>query len=391
MPYSFEIAKEGQLIEQLLKKNSLKQVDMRTIPYDKTILTTELECCYKEFIHYRDIAKNDIAALGWATSYNLQILWQNSPKVDTINNFDIPVKQTKPITAQENKQLQEIQSFLQNKGIKPLKLHYTPYPKNIESSGEKHLRQVAENFSYNTKNISLARDKRREIRFYTTLDWDKFYMQFPLIKRLSKDFLNNKQSIYSENFTKGIKNILDTEKNKKILNELPNGEYIFDFAIDVRENRSDINTQSYIIVKENNKVPQGYKLISQCKPYEIDTLNCQRQGIDDDNFFFQALYNVGTNISGQFSIDASVAFFIKQAGKSIPVAGQGMLIYEAYNVSKQINQQTYNDIMQDLSLYACSGKFSLNYAPTKLSIKKEIKGNKSKIQYRVDEMDSICI
>ncbi|MBZ7936716.1 hypothetical protein H2279_08840, partial [Campylobacter sp. B0100352/1] len=43
-------------------------------------------------------------------------------------------------------------------------------------------------------------------------------------------------------------------------------------------------------------------------------------------------------------------------------------------------------IMQDLSLYACSGKFSLYLAPAKLSIKKEIQENREKVSYRVDEM-----
>ncbi|TEX99566.1 DUF6402 family protein, partial [Campylobacter sp. US33a] len=42
--------------------------------------------------------------------------------------------------------------------------------------------------------------------------------------------------------------------------------------------------------------------------------------------------------------------------------------------------------MQDLSLYACSGKFSFNFVPSKLSIKKEIQGDREKVLYRVDEM-----
>lgn len=385
MWHSFELAKESQFNRVATQKTILKQTDIWTIPYDEKILSTELECCYKEFVYYRDIAKNDVAALGWAVSYNLQALWQNSTKVDTINNFDIPIRQTKPTTTQEIKQLQEIQSFLQNKGINPLKLYYISYPKNIESNNEKYLRQMAENFSHNTTNISLARDKKREIRFYTTLDWDRFYMKFPLVKKLSKN-LNNVNMIYTKNFLKGIEYILSTDKNKTRFNELPNGEYIFDFAIDVRDSRSEENVKSYIIVKENDKVPQGYKFVSQCEPYELDTLNCQHKSIEDDDFFYQSIQNLWINIAGQFGADISAAFIIKQTARSIPVIGQGILAYEAYNLSKEINQQTYNNIMQDLSLYACSGKFSLYFAPTKLSIKKEIKHNKSKIQYRIDEM-----
>ena len=100
----------------------------------------------------------------------------------------------------------------------------------------------------------------------------------------------------------------------------------------------------------------------------------------------QAITNLLLNMTGQFSTDISVALLIRQAGKNVPIVGQGILAYDAYNVSKEINQQSWNDTMQDLSLYACSGKFSLNYAPTKISIRKRIKGNTSAIEYRIDEM-----
>ena len=213
-------------------------------------------------------------------------------------------------------------------------------------------------------------------------------MNFPVVKRLSKDYLNNKQGIiYSKNFTDKIEEMLTQNQYIfSILKELPQGEHIFHFAIDIRENRSDKNVDSYIIIRDGDKVPQGYKIVSQCKPYEIDTLNCQNQSFSDEEFMRQAITNLLLNMAGQFSTDISAALLIRQAGKNIPIVGQGILAYEAYNVSKEINQQSWNNTMQDLSLYACSGKFSLNYAPTKISIRKRIKGNTSAIEYRIDEM-----
>ncbi|MWV69498.1 DUF6402 family protein [Helicobacter saguini] len=274
---------------------------------------------------------------------------------------------------------------MQTYNIEPLKLSFTPYPKDVESNDAKTLRQRAELFSYHKNNqVNNINETKRPIRFYTTLNWDKFYMQFPLIKRLS-DF--DKQKIYSDNFLTHIRNMLINNKNIiTFIKRLSQGEYRFNFAIDIRENRSNKNVESYIIAKENDKLPQGYKFILQCKPYEIDNLNCQLHGIDDDEFFMQTLRNLGTNIAGQFSVDISATLFIKQARRSIPVVGQGILAYEAYNVSKEINQQFYNDTMQDLSLYACSGKFSIYYAPTQISIKKEIKNNKEKVVFRIDKM-----
>ncbi len=374
----------------MFKENNAKKERQaqQIIPFDETTLSTELECCYNEFKYYKDKAKNEIAALGFAVSYNLQFLWQNTPKIDTIIDFTQMIRQTKIINSQEQQKLQEIQSLLSAKGIESLKLYYTPYPRDTEGSEEKLKRQRAEKYSRQQDNKdNIIRQDKRPIRFYTTLDWDKFYMNFPVIKRLSKDYLNNKQGIYSKNFTDQMKEMLTQNQYIfSILEELPQGEYIFHFAIDIRENRSDKNVDSYIIIREGDKVPQGYKLVSQCKPYEIDTLNCQNQSFSDEEFMRQAITNLLLNMTGQFSTDISVALLIRQAGKNVPIVGQGILAYEAYNVSKEINQQSWNNTMQDLSLYACSGKFSLNYAPTKISIRKRIKGNTSAIEYRIDEM-----
>lgn len=359
------------------------------IPFDETTLSTELECCYNEFKYYKDKAKNEIAALGFATSYNLQFLWQNTPKIDTIIDFTQMIGQTKFINSQEQQKLQEIQRLLSAKGIEPLKLYYTPYPRNTEDLKEKLKRQRAEKYSRHQDNKdNIIREDKRPIRFYTTLDWDTFYMNFPVVKRLGKDYLSNKQGIiYSKNFTDKIEEMLTQNQYIfSILKELPQGEHIFHFAIDIRENRSDKNVDSYIIIRDGDKVPQGYKIVSQCKPYEIDTLNCQNQSFSDEEFMRQAITNLLLNMAGQFSTDISAALLIRQVGKNVPIVGQGILAYEAYNVSKEINQQSWNNTMQDLSLYACSGKFSLNYAPTKLSIRKRIKGNTSAIEYRIDEM-----
>ncbi|EOH9082842.1 hypothetical protein ACMEC3_001882, partial [Campylobacter jejuni] len=148
-------------------------------------LPTELECCYNEFKYYQK-SNNEIATLGWAISYQLQVLWQNSPKIDTIQNYHLPVKQNKPNNPQAEQRLKEIQNFLQSKGIEPLILHYTPYPNNTQTQEMKRLRQNSERFSRHVDNkTNEVREERRSIKFYTTLDWDKFYSHFPIIKRLS--------------------------------------------------------------------------------------------------------------------------------------------------------------------------------------------------------------
>ncbi|EHP8594618.1 hypothetical protein MRD58_001758 [Campylobacter jejuni] len=163
-----------------------------------------------------------------------------------------------------------------------------------------------------------------------------------------------------------------------ILKNLPQGEYKFDFAIDIKENRSDKNEESYIIIKENDEISKDYKRILDCKPYELDTLNCQYIGVGDDEFFRQIWQNLGINIAEKFKVDFSYARLDKFIFATSPFG----LTYNTYETL----EQTYDELMQDLSLYACSGKFSFNFVPSKLSIKKEIQGDREKVLYRVDEM-----
>ena len=139
-------------------------------------------------------------------------------------------------------------------------------------------------------------------------------------------------------------------------------------------------------MKENESIPQGYKLISACKPYEIDTLNFQVSSFADGKFIYQAFMNTLITIGTQFSVDTLAAFTLKRAENALPVIGQALLVYEVYDTGKNLSQQTWNETMRDLSLYACSGKFSINYAPTCITIKKEIQDDKEKLEYRIDEM-----
>ncbi|RTI80578.1 hypothetical protein C3I10_09115 [Campylobacter jejuni] len=167
-----------------------------------------------------------------------------------------------------------------------------------------------------------------------------------------------------------------------ILKNLPQGEYKFDFAIDIKENRSDKNEESYIIIKEDDEIPKDYKRVLACKPYELDTLSCQYIGVGDDEFFRQIRENLQVNIAKQFDTEFSLTWFIKTYLRTQPLTMSTMLGYD----TSEIGEQTYDDLMQDLSLYACSGKFSFNFVPSKLSIKKEIQGDREKVLYRVDEM-----
>ncbi|EOJ1294140.1 DUF6402 family protein, partial [Campylobacter jejuni] len=123
---------------------------------------------------------------------------------------------------------------------------------------------------------------------------------------------------------------------------------------------------------------KDYKRILDCKPYELDTLNCQYIGVGDDEFFRQIWQNLGINIAEKFKVDFSYARLDKFIFATSPFG----LTYNTYETL----EQTYDELMQDLSLYACSGKFSFNFVPSKLSIKKEIQGDREKVLYRVDEM-----
>ena len=323
--------------------------------FDEFLLPTELECCYNEFEYYKQ-ANEAVATLGWATSYHLQTLWQNSPKIDTIKDFSKTIQQTKITTQIEKNRLVNIQNFLKSKGIESLKLRYTPYIRQKETDKDK-----------------------RPINFYTTLDWDKFYMKFPIVRSKSNDFLTNKQNIYTKNLINQMIKMLKTHRYiNNTLKKISEGSYTFNFAIDIQENRSDLNKDSYIILQNNETTPQGYKLVSHCKPYEIDTLNCQHTSLDDWEFVKQIPFDFGSNLGAPFQIGTPMAVLRKGVSRAIPVTGTALM---GYDISKS-TIQTYNTIMQNLALYACTGKFSIFYAPTKISFKKEA----DSIKFRIDEM-----
>ena len=317
-------------------------------------------------------------------SYNLQVLWQNSPKIDkpkTLPHGSIQ-KQTKTMNEEEKKRFKEIQDFLKSHNIEPLTLHYTPYPRNIEKAEEKMLRKRAEKYSHcKGDKENPVREYRRPMQFYTTLDWDKFYTKFPLIQRLSKQYLDG--GIYNDAFRKQVnKTFLCNTETIEILNSLPVGEHKLYFAIDVSSERSDRNKDSYTLVKDDGNIPKNYKLISACKPYEIDNLNLQVRSFGDEEFRNQILMNAFTMFVAQFNVDTVANLISSQQGNDISSVGAGLLGRETYGFSNKLSQESLSIMMQDIALYACSGKFSINYAPTCITIKKQQDG----IEYRIDKM-----
>lgn len=369
-------------LDHINAETSNDKIIQETNFYDHSILSTKLECCYNEFKYYKENG-NEVAALGWAVSYNLQFLWQNSPKMDTIQNYQLSIKQDKPSNEQK---LKEIQNFLQSKGIEPLVLHYTPYPTNLEEKDKKigqnfspyELRKRAELYSYNTGyNENLIREEKRLIRFYTTLDWDKFYMQFPLLKDNEKIFF--KDMIYTNKFKKQIENILFAPQNAKILHNLSSGEYDFYFAIDIRENRSNENAKSYLLSK--GETPFGYKLTKYCKPFEIDNLNCQTFSVTDSFFMNKAFEYLKYSFSNQMSYKT-----LQNDFRTLSLL-EKFTLFHPNNFAIHQSNQTYNKVQmnfqKNLALYACSGKFSINYVPINITIKKD---ESHRISFRVNEI-----
>ena len=84
----------------------------------------------------------------------------------------------------------------------------------------------------------------------------------------------------------------------------------------------------------------------------------------------------------QFNVDTVANLISSQQGNDISSVGAGLLGRETYGFGNKLSQESLSIMMQDIALYACSGKFSINYAPTCITIKKQQDG----IEYRIDKM-----
>ena len=264
-----------------------------------------IDCTLAETL--RANAKNDeISRLGWGVSYICQRLWHDNPKnaKELGELIYVDSKSQDFIDSIPNATMQTIV-----KDILP-RVEMREFGKDTANRCPKIKSQIQEN-------------DKKNLRFYIELDWDEFYLKFPLMRGLSNQLLQ----------TLSFNDINDWAK-KNFLNS-----NFYDFFMEWIDTKSHLN----IITQTANTNNQAQLIVDFSKIYEGKTKNIEYQG--ENSCSEQSLSNIK---------------------KPCKLWGNHFYAYGIGDIDFAI--QTARDMERAIALYALTGKFNIYYIPSLFKI-----------------------
>lgn len=150
--------------------------------------------------------------------------------------------------------------------------------------------------------------KDKNLRFYVELDWDRFYMQFPLMKNLEKEMLNlqiepiyiqttgmptgeykNKSKILTLNFLHSMQSFMRSKKeilkNTQKTESMQVTANLLEIAKNPKEaNIPNANNRIFSITNDSIKLQECEKLLSDIKPSDLGRHHMQYYSISDIDF-----------------------------------------------------------------------------------------------------------
>ena len=265
-----------------------------------------IDCTLAETL--RAYTKQDsIATLGWGVSYICQRLWHDNPA---------NAKSLSELIYRDSHSPDFIES-IPNATMQSIVKEVLPRITLKEFSKDSNNKCPAI-----TSQIQEIKDKN--LRFYVELDWDRFYMQFPLMKNLEKEML----SIYLAPTTygyQGIPNpILPTyngkiltkgflaqihklmENKKEILKNTQKTESmqvtanLLEIAKNPKEaNIPNANNKIFSITNDSTKLQECEKLLSDIKPSDLGRYQMQYYEFSDIAFGKEYMLNALNEKSNQ--------------------------------------------------------------------------------------------
>lgn len=251
--------------------------------------------------------QDNIATLGWGVSYVCQRLWHDNPSNAKELSELIYIDSHSPdfIESIPNETMQSIV-----KEVLP-RITLQEFAKDSNNKCPAITSQMQE-------------IKDKNLRFYVELDWDRFYMQFPLMKNLEKEML----SIYLAPTTygyQGIPNpILPTyngkiltkgflaqihklmENKKEILKNTQKTESmqvtanLLEIAKNPKEaNIPNANNKIFSITNDSTKLQECEKLLSDIKPSDLGRYQMQYYEFSDIAFGKEYMLNALNEKSNQ--------------------------------------------------------------------------------------------
>ena len=260
--------------------------------------------------------KDEISRLGLGVSYICQILWHD-------NSSD--AKELKDLTFRSSTS-QDFIDTIPNETMKTIVKEILP---RVEMQQLK---------TDNTK----SRDKAR---FYAELDWDSFYMKFPIMQELKGEHMNLKKLFGEESdFQKQFEDFLN-DTLLDIKNIKNTQEYTMALNIQAMKENKTKNAEVFKLYKKEETLPETHKAIKDLqKPSDIidNSLYFQRFDIKNDVF----LPHLGLSKFDAFSLQNSIQ-------------------HEKEVLDKFHSNPKYK---QNFALYSIAGAFNILYIPSLIQI-----------------------
>lgn len=260
--------------------------------------------------------KDEISRLGWGVSYICQRLWHDNPS---------DAKELKDLTFRSSTS-QDFIDTIPNETMKTIVKEILP---RVEMQQLK---------TDNTK----SRDKAR---FYAELDWDNFYMKFPIMQELKGEYMNLKKLFGEESdFQKQFEDFLN-DTLLDIKNIKNTQEYTMALNIQAMKENKTKNAEVFKLYKKEETLPETHKAIKDLqKPSDIidNSLYFQRFDIKNDVF----LPHLGLNKFDAFSLQNSIQ-------------------HEKEVLDKFHSNPKYK---QNFALYSIAGAFNILYIPSLIQI-----------------------
>ena len=311
-----------------------------------------IDCTLAETL--RANARNDkISTLGWGVSYICQRLWHDNPsEAKTID--DLLYKGSRNIN---------FLNSIPNKTVRKLVAETLP---RVE------LKEFALNGNATQRIKShIQDDKDKNLRFYIELDWEEFYMKFPLMRELEEKIL---QVIpFEDNAYQFVKGFIK--------------ELVYESTESVRR-----NTNMPKILHNNFFDSAFYNLI-------MEWLSSQSIQKDLENILNSKNSNAKLvvklhNIYQGFTKNEKI-FSLKNSDwiSKNPCENQALIdIIQPYQLWGQYMRAyglgdtafvSFFNFKESIALYALTGKFNIYYIP---SLFKIIQGKKSKVDIQILEI-----
>lgn len=272
--------------------------------------------------------KDEISRLGWGVSYICQRLWHDNPS---------DAKELKDLTFRSSTS-QDFIDTIPNETMKTIVKEVLP---RIEM--KEFAREIA-NQCPKVKS-QIQQNDENNLRFYIELDWDNFYMKFPIMQELKGEYMNLKKLFGEESdFQKQFEDFLN-DTLLDIKNIKNTQEYTMALNIQAMKENKTKNAEVFKLYKKEETLPETHKAIKDLqKPSDIidNSLYFQRFDIKNDVF----LPHLGLSKFDAFSLQNSIQ-------------------HEKEVLDKFHSNPKYK---QNFALYSIAGAFNILYIPSLIQI-----------------------